>query len=227
MGSSAEVGPGAIQWRAETRQDTRDVLICTAERLFAERGIGSVSLREIVIEAGQRNKSAANYHFGDKAGLIEAVFVHRMTPIDAERRRLLALLDDRGGGETLRDLLEILVCPFAEQLGRTGGKSWYARFIAQVALAGGQASFVAVRGEGLRLVIERLEQHLGRLPSVLREARVWRSFGLAVQAFAEQERNVSNGSNTVSTIQLTSQLVEEMEGLLLAPHSPPTARSDQ
>ena len=37
---------------------TQAVLISTAERLFAERGLEAVSLSEINRDAGQRNKSA-------------------------------------------------------------------------------------------------------------------------------------------------------------------------
>src|SRR3546814_3777931 len=45
---------------------TRARLVGTAERLFADRGIESVTLAEINIAAGQRNKNATHYHFGDK-----------------------------------------------------------------------------------------------------------------------------------------------------------------
>ena len=47
-------------------------MIDAAERLAAERGMAAMSLREVQAAAGQRNKSAAQYHFGSRAGLIEA-----------------------------------------------------------------------------------------------------------------------------------------------------------
>ena len=43
---------------------TRQALLDAAERLFAERGVNWVSMREIVRESQQHNTSAALYHFG-------------------------------------------------------------------------------------------------------------------------------------------------------------------
>ena len=39
-------------------------MITTAERIVAERGLTAMSLRVVQRESGQRNKSAAQYHFG-------------------------------------------------------------------------------------------------------------------------------------------------------------------
>ena len=59
---------------------TRLQLLATAERLFAERGIAGVSLREIGAAAGQRNNSATQYHFESKHGLVLALCEHRPSP---------------------------------------------------------------------------------------------------------------------------------------------------
>ena len=53
--------------------ETRARLLSAAERLFAERGIDAVSLREITRESGARNAIAAQYHFADRAGLVQAI----------------------------------------------------------------------------------------------------------------------------------------------------------
>ena len=53
--------------------DARLRMLVAAERLFAERGIGAVSLREIGAAAGQRNNSAAQYHFGTRQNLVAAI----------------------------------------------------------------------------------------------------------------------------------------------------------
>src|SRR6478609_1182246 len=68
---------------------TRIRLIETAEQLFAERGIEAVSLRDVCAAAGQRNHSAAQYHFGSRAGLVRAVFEHRMGVVNARRHAAL------------------------------------------------------------------------------------------------------------------------------------------
>ena len=68
---------------------TRQRLLRSAERLFAEHGIDAVSMRSICAEADQRNNTALQYHFGDKQGLIEAILAERMSGIHAQRARLL------------------------------------------------------------------------------------------------------------------------------------------
>lgn len=55
---------------------TRDALVQAAMKLYAERAIGAVSLREIVQQAGQGNQSAIHYHFHDRQGLLVAVSDH-------------------------------------------------------------------------------------------------------------------------------------------------------
>src|SRR5436309_1601566 len=56
--------------------ETPDLILSVAERLFAEHGVDQVSLAQINREAGQRNRSAINYHFGSKQSLPPAkVFI--------------------------------------------------------------------------------------------------------------------------------------------------------
>ena len=63
------------------RFDTRLALMRAAEQLFAQQGVDRVSLREIAIAAGQRNVSAATYHFGSKRELIEAILERHSLPV--------------------------------------------------------------------------------------------------------------------------------------------------
>jgi TetR/AcrR family transcriptional regulator, regulator of cefoperazone and chloramphenicol sensitivity len=53
-------------------RETRERLRSSAERLFAERGFKSVTVREIC-RAARANVAAVNYHFGDKLGLYREV----------------------------------------------------------------------------------------------------------------------------------------------------------
>lgn len=65
--------------RAQAAQATTERLIAVAHRAFAERGFSGVSLDGLAAEAGV-TRGALHHHFGNKAGLFEAV-VRR---IDAE-----------------------------------------------------------------------------------------------------------------------------------------------
>ena len=52
--------------------DTRELILTTAERLFAEHGV-AVSNRQISEAAGQANNFAVGYHFGTKTDLVLAI----------------------------------------------------------------------------------------------------------------------------------------------------------
>src|SRR5262249_27964321 len=63
--------------------ETRERLINAAERMFAERGVKKVTVREIC-RAAHANVAAVNYHFGGKLGLYREA---RQLAIDAMRER--------------------------------------------------------------------------------------------------------------------------------------------
>jgi AcrR family transcriptional regulator len=94
------------------RPDTKEVILDTAERLFAERSYASVSLREITAEAGV-NLAAVNYHFGSKDALLLAVFKRRAVDLNRERLNLLREAEARAGGgpAPLCEIIHALVCP--------------------------------------------------------------------------------------------------------------------
>ena len=55
---------------AHARHTKRQVIIETAERLFAEHGVFAVSNRQIAEAAGQGNTAVVGYHFGTKTDQI-------------------------------------------------------------------------------------------------------------------------------------------------------------
>ncbi|MEK9901108.1 MAG: TetR family transcriptional regulator [Rhodospirillaceae bacterium] len=89
---------------------TRQRILDAAVRLFSEHGINGVSLRTITAEAGA-NSAAANYHFGSKKGLLDAVFERHASGIAAEREVLLADCRDAPGRPPL---LEQIIAAFLE-----------------------------------------------------------------------------------------------------------------
>src|SRR5688572_11521762 len=77
------VGRRSAKAPAKRQADTPTELLRAAERLFAARGVDSVSLREIAAAAGQANHSAALYHFSNKRELINELLVRHSDPIQA------------------------------------------------------------------------------------------------------------------------------------------------
>jgi len=108
-------------------------LILAGESLFAERSIEGVSLREIAIAAGNGNNNAVQYHFGDRHGLVQAIFAYRVWQMDGPRLRGLEALEARGGLGDFRSLLELLCLPLLD-LTNEAGRHTYAGFITKYML---------------------------------------------------------------------------------------------
>lgn len=103
---------------------TRKRIIDTAEALFAERGVEGTSLLEIARAAGQKNRSALQYHFTNKEGLLDAVLDKHSGRIASDRAEMLDRLEARGDYSFL-ELIEALVLPMARQLdNRDGGRAF-------------------------------------------------------------------------------------------------------
>ncbi|MCW1382686.1 TetR/AcrR family transcriptional regulator [Novosphingobium sp. KCTC 2891] len=115
--------------------DTARLLLKTARKLFAERGIRAVTVREIAREAGQRNQGAVAYHFGTKDALVTRILTDGAERIEARRHAFLAALEAEGGPRTVRDAVAAIIVPsaaFADEDEEHG--SYFNRFLARLAL---------------------------------------------------------------------------------------------
>ncbi len=85
--------------------ETRKRLLASAERLFAEKGYESVSVRDIASDAGV-NLAAINYHFQGKSNLYAAVLERRLSP---KREKFLAAIEKvTAEGSGVPDLEELI-----------------------------------------------------------------------------------------------------------------------
>ncbi|MBL6951357.1 MAG: TetR family transcriptional regulator [Alphaproteobacteria bacterium] len=175
--------------------ETRQRLIETAERLFAERGIDAVSMRLINREAGQLNTSSIHYYFGSRDAVIEAVVERRMSVINRRRLALLEQLRAAAGEISLRDIVASYVRPLAAQSeggrdGNNGGN--YVRFLAQ-AYASAEIDIAHLaRGrwdESLQQVAEMARGLLPGMPEPLFRERMGIVFRAVVYALADRERD--------------------------------------
>lgn len=112
-------------------QDARSALITAAERLFAERGVNGVSLREVTRAAGQRNTTALQYHFTDRAGLVRALLVKHGQDVGARRNVLLDQYELTGRAD-LRALASALILPLIAKLADPDGGRGYLQIAAEL-----------------------------------------------------------------------------------------------
>lgn len=182
---------------------TRQQLLDAAERLMADRGIEAVSLREIATAASARNSSAAQYHFGTKEHLVEAVLSRHMGTIN--ERRLYILASTRGGrhGDGFWPLVVAWVVPLVEHVGDEPGSSWYARFLSRYIASRGLAPTVAtLQSEvtsGIRLVFDEIDERLAHMPrsehmpQAERHRRIRLGNTIGIHALADFERDRDAG----------------------------------
>lgn len=144
---------------------TRRQLVDAAEKLFAEKGLDNVSMMDIARAAEQKNRNVLQYHFGDKAGLINAVLDKTALLVAERRGPMLDALDDKGD-YTLKDVAEALVMPVAERL--SDGES-YVKINSQL-MAGGQYAALRVNRSETVPEIKRLEAMIAaKMPAMSRE----------------------------------------------------------
>jgi AcrR family transcriptional regulator len=204
---------------------TRELLIRTAERLFAQRGIGAVSLREIGKAAGQRNNAAIHYHFGDIDGLVAAIFAFRSPSVAERRLAILADIDLHGRADDVRSLATAIVLPLAEQV---TDDNHYIGFLARLELDQSRQAFIrnmdAAISSGYSLVWERVRSCLPELTNRIFFNRAGLVVDLTVQALANRQLMARLGAVPPMTEQaFCEDLVDAVTGVLTAPshaHAP-------
>ncbi|HMQ25395.1 MAG TPA: helix-turn-helix domain-containing protein [Acidimicrobiales bacterium] len=194
-------------------QDARTLMIDAAERLAAERGLAALTVQAVQEAAGQRNKSAGQYHFGGRQGLVNALVAARMAPTNDQRTAMLLALDAE---PSTRELVEVLVVPLIESVLRREPSYW-ARFLVQAIgdPGTGLAAMEAVDDEPLRITQTRLEARLGHLPAATRWVRVQSVFGYACVVLAAYEVGALPSDLTGDA--LTAEVIDACCGLVEAP----------
>jgi AcrR family transcriptional regulator len=204
-------------------------LLAAAEQLFATRGL-EVPNREIVIAAGQHNRSAITYHFASREGLIGAVCERHETPIAQHRQHLIARLPGPGN-RTTRQLVEAHIQPLATEMLRCEPSYW-ARLsdllLADQSLLPGRAIDISARPRSRRAdpalseLIELMVAHLSHLPEPEAVSRVALTVRFLTSGLARWERESQAGIDGVAPLApFTLTLADLAVAMLDAPSSVP------
>jgi len=189
-------GTGLEVSRAPTRRgsETRGALIDVAERLVAQRGVNGISLREVALAAHQHNRSAAQYHFGSRDGLIRAVAERRMAPLNQRRLEMIRELDLAGRSQHLRALVEVMVVPAVLAL---EDSRYFFRFLLQLVI--GPPETQPLRWldfpylSAFQELIGRIDRLLADLDPAVRVERMRAGYMVTTHVIAAREQDVEDG----------------------------------
>lgn len=192
-----------------------------AEKLIADKGLGQVSIREILGEAEQNNTSALQYHFGNLHGLIAAILDERAEETRMKRAEMMETLLSGTNEPELRTLCELMIRP-AFELARahTGYRRYIKAFSHQLTLIEDSAAEKAFSGggggkSGIELA-RMLKRALPHLDNKTYRQRLDFSVRLCASAMSAQARakNAFRGSQSDDFIE---SLIDAVVGLLTGP----------
>jgi AcrR family transcriptional regulator len=201
----------ASRERTNARGDeTRLLLLETAERLFAERGIRAVPLRDIGIAAGQRNHAAVQYHFGTRDSLIKEIIRYRAASSEADRNEMLADLMTKGQPQ-VSELVGIYVLPLSTHL--VAGDHYLA-FMSRVIIehggyAGLENALPTATAKTLRTLLGRL---LPACPAEVLDERWTTVLTSSVHALARYQQVMMSGTLPLPLDWLLADLVRFLTG---------------
>jgi AcrR family transcriptional regulator len=182
-----------------TRSDgneTRQKLKVVAQRLFALHGVDSITVKDIVAEAGQKNNASLHYHFGSKEALIGELLIDGAKEVDALRQAMLDEMAAQGGPRSVRDALDALIRPVNQLTEGDAHQSTYIRFLSNLQLnhrdlvrnyLGDQWNV------GYRRCLDHLRRLLADIPQPLLEQRMSLIGIYANAIFAAKEAAQSAG----------------------------------
>lgn len=172
--------------------ETKNRIKLAARRLFAERGIDGVSIREIVAAAGQRNVGSLHYYFRTKEALVRELIVDGAQLINEQRNILLDELDRQGGPQSLRDIIDILIMPAVGE-GVQEEEETYFRFLIMLQL-NHRKLLASTASKQWNSGYDRCVIHIKRLlahvpPSILKQRMFFVTVYMSVMLAARETRD--------------------------------------
>jgi AcrR family transcriptional regulator len=136
--------------------ETRELLMDTAEELFAQLGVDAVSIRSINSAAGLA-PAAVHYHFGTKDRLLREIVRRRGAHVVSTQSALLDAIDQDGRTPDATELVTVMAQPFFDilDLDPVGGRRWL-RLVGNLILTGDERLHEQNQREGLTDRFERL-----------------------------------------------------------------------
>jgi len=209
--------------KKEKTLDTKQRLILAAEKLYAEHGFNSVSLRQIT-ENAQANVASVNYHFGSMEALADIVITRHISPVNDLRLRALKELRENFGGDSipLRQILMAFMRPMMEQMQSSRLRSdLFGKIMGQCMGQKGQQLPYKVEQQMQDVIANFIQEISAALPQLSKENVIWRlhySFGVIAHTllFADRvELLVDSGQQKESLDTSLERIIDYCEAGLL------------
>lgn len=199
----------------------REILLDSAEELFALHGIDAVSNRRIAEHAGTANHSAVAYHFGDRDELLRALLNRHREEMGKRRRDLIATLPDDAG---VRDILACMIMPWIEYLASRPIPSWHARFLFQVRSVPSVAEALGssvVESPEIEALIHRMQSALEHVPREVVRGRSLILGPMVLGVCASYEAQIQSGERVPDWRGIGYFFIDSCSGMLTAPVTHP------
>lgn len=212
--------------RSSVTAATRIKIMEAAERLFADRGIDGVALREIAAYAEQGNNTAVQYHFGTKEQLVYEIFDYRTNLFEPQRAAMLAQAEQAGQLTDARVLLEIMCLPhlsIADEKGAHPYSAFLAQYLTRTRAIGIPHPYddPEVPVPALRLVRRLIVERVNYVPPDVLRLRVGLCKLMFLNMLMRRDSGFPHMDQGISLPALVDDTLVQMTAALTAPYRHP------
>ncbi len=205
--------------------EAAETLKSAAIKLFAEKGVDGVTVREIATAAGQKNHAAVGYYFGSKDALIRELIIGGARTIDDARNARLDEIEKTGAMPGIRDICDILVYPSVSPSGPDVSEECYNRFVVMLGMSHRDYLMDVLGGEhnsGYLRCLEHLRRLMSPLPDHVISQRQVFIGGYVGSVLSAREALLADQSREHPTWQSPATLahfVDTLAAIIEAPHN--------
>ncbi len=202
---------------------TRERLVSAAQKLYAERGIDAVSFNEITVAAGQKNRNALQYHFGNRDSLLQAIINKHANVIYTLRRERLKQASVASWSSS-EAAAKVLVLPIADYVASNSDGVDYIKIVPQISILNMP---LAHTGQSPSIILNKdrdfsrlMNSALEHLPAIEAKRRIFLAVSIAFHSIADIYRAsaVKDAANYLTSHdKMVAQVVCSIDALFSAP----------
>lgn len=186
----------------KSASDAANTIKLKAQRLFAQRGIDGVTVREIAQAAGQKNHSAVGYHFGSKEALVREIILDGAILIDNRRNAMLDEMEAAGGPKSVREIVELLIDTSLNLAENEAHEDSYLRFLQMLESTHEQFFIETLAGKwnsGYQRCLEHLRNLMPDMPLAAKNQRFVFMGTMFAGVLSMRERALTDSTRTHKT----------------------------